>query len=79
MTKKEKQKQEYYTDEEILRLDKAIKCIELIAENNGMFGKDSDWDKVYRLAHAGRAPSCNTSHPSWVKEIDRTYKKFSKE
>jgi hypothetical protein len=70
--------QEYYTDKELLRLDRAIKSIELIAEANCTL-KKSDWNKVYRLAHAGRAPSCNTSHPSWPKEIDRTYKKFLKQ
>jgi len=72
------QNQEHYTDEELLRLDKAIKCIELIAEANCTIGK-SDWNKVFRLAHAGRAPSCNENHPSWAKEIDRLYKKFLKQ
>lgn len=65
--------------QKIKRMLKALKCIEAISENEGMRDDKSPYNVIYRLAHAGRSPSCRASHPSWEAEIEDTYSAFLEE
>ena len=55
---------------------KALKVIESIAvDSEDNLEKDCEYcTNIFRMAHAGRLPSCRDSHPDWEKEIHERYK-----
>lgn len=53
--------------------ERALKVIESIAiEDDGPLSKE-DRNRIFRMAHAGRSPSCSHKHPEWAKDLNRTY------
>lgn len=73
---------ERYNTQEMELMVKAIRCIEFIAEESAMSSPTrqgcSNWELIFRLAHAGRSPSCMSSHPGWKDEIEKLYEEFRK-
>lgn len=69
---------DFVTPQEAELMDKALKCIETVAEEEALRLLDNPrkrkiWDLIYRLAHGGRSPSCQNSHPDWEKEIEKLH------
>lgn len=58
---------------------KALYCIETIAEDAERASHEEKQEAIstiFKLAHAGRSPSCNKAHPDWVTDIEDLYAKF---
>lgn len=74
---------DFYTHDELVLLDKALKCIESLAEMHCTGPKDHKDDcpfcEIFTLAHAGRSPSCRDSHLDWEEKINKLYKELSGE
>ncbi len=56
------------------RMRMALLLIDEAAAHASMFAKTEretkSFNEIYRLAHAGSAPSCRRNHGEWIKPID---------
>lgn len=66
-------------DREYTLSEKTLILIESICENATFNQENELLDKIYRLAHAGRSPSCNGAHLTWVDEIERGFEVLRQE
>lgn len=57
----------------------ALEVIELLCEEHDLKGDNERLSQIYRIAHAGRSPSCENSHKEWKTELLHLHKEMGGE